>query len=276
MRLFVCGARGSTPAPGHDFAGYGGHTSCVALSHDSEPPRLVIDAGTGIRNVTRLLDGRPFSGTILLGHLHWDHTEGLPFFAGADREGARVEVVMPGQGDAEHLFERFMSPPFFPIGPRGLRGRWSFRSIDEGRCDIEGFSVLACGVPHKGGRTMGFRISDGHAAFTYISDHSPTSLGPGPQGLGELHPAALQLADGADLLIHDAQHTAEEFPEVAHFGHCSMEYALALAEAAGVRRLLLFHHSPARTDAELDLVVASLPASEVRVEAAREGAVFDL
>lgn len=277
MRVFICGARGSTPAPGAAFARYGGHTSCVALARSqADKPTLLIDAGTGIRNASRLLDDGPFRGTILLGHLHWDHTEGLPFFTSGDNDGSEVRVLMPDQGDPKALFERFMSPPFFPIGPSGLRGKWSFRAIEEGEHEIEGFSVLAKEVPHKGGRTFGLRISDGPATLAYVSDHSPTALGPGLDGLGELHDTVLELARDADVLIHDAQHTAEEFPKVAHYGHSSIDYAVSIAEAAGVRRLLLFHHSPARTDDELDAIVASLPQTSVTVEAATEGACMEL
>ena len=84
MRLHLCGTRGSTPAPGADYVRYGGHTSCVAVAHDGEIPTLILDAGTGLREVTPLLAGRPFGGVILLSHLHWDHVHGLPFFRGGD------------------------------------------------------------------------------------------------------------------------------------------------------------------------------------------------
>src|SRR5688500_2537468 len=103
MRAHVLGVRGSTPAPGPEFSRYGGHTSCIALAHDGEPPSLVLAAGTGIRALGDLLggpDGPPFRGTILLGHLHWDHTQGLPFCRAVDRFDARVGLLIPEQGDA--------------------------------------------------------------------------------------------------------------------------------------------------------------------------------
>src|SRR5438128_11436013 len=81
VRLFICGVRGSTPSPGPQFVRYGGNTSCVALAENGQAPRLVLDAGTGLQRLSPLLDGRPFRGSILLGHLHWDHTHGLPFFS---------------------------------------------------------------------------------------------------------------------------------------------------------------------------------------------------
>lgn len=185
MRVQFCGVRGSTPSPGAAFTSVGGHTSCVALAHDGARPSWVLDAGTGLRRLTGLMDGSPFRGTILLGHLHWDHTQGLPFFAAGDRPDDRVHLILPAQrgGRSAEILERWMSPPFFPIPPNGLRGDWTFAMLDKGRHHVERFSVLARETPHKGGRTFGFRISDGESAIAYLSDHCPTALGPGPDGL---------------------------------------------------------------------------------------------
>ena len=117
--------------------------------------------------------------------------------------------------------------------------------------------MLAREIPHKGGRTFGWRVSDGAATIAYVTDHSPTSYGPGPDGLGERHEAVLALARDADVLIHDAQHLAAQFPEVDFLGHSSVEYCVALAREAGVRTLVLFHHDPARTDDEVDRILAA-------------------
>lgn len=276
MRVVFCGVRGSTPAPGPEFATVGGHTSCVAIGAGTGgPPRLVLDAGTGLRRLSTLLDGAPFAGTILLGHLHWDHTQGLPFFAAGDRPDAHTRVLLPEQGaPAVDLVARFMSPPAFPVGPLGLRGSWSFESIDEGRHEIEGFEVLAREIPHKGGRTFGYRISDGTASVAYLTDHGPAGvLGPGPDGGGPYHAAALELCQGVDLLIHDAQHTAEELAAVAAFGHSSADYAVELGRRCAVPRVLLFHHDPNRTDEQIASIERSFRTRrDVWVEAAREGA----
>jgi phosphoribosyl 1,2-cyclic phosphodiesterase len=276
LRLYVCGVRGSTPAPGAEFVRYGGHTSCVALAHDGQRPSLVIDAGTGIRRLSALLNGDPFRGSLILGHLHWDHTQGLPFFTAGDRPDARADLYLPAQGDAAEVLSRALSPPHFPIGPHQLRGAWTFSSLDPGKHTIEGFSVLALEIPHKGGRTFGFRVSDGGGTIAYMSDHSPVTLGGGPHGLGEYHEAALDLAHEVDILLHDAQHTAREFAQKAELGHSAVEYAVGLARAAGARRLLLFHHDPPRTDDEVDLIVSSLQDGPVDVEAAAEGTTFDV
>jgi phosphoribosyl 1,2-cyclic phosphodiesterase len=273
MRIEICGVRGSTPAPGPEFVRTGGNTSCLAVSHDGARPTLVVDAGTGLRAVTSLLGGAPFRGTILLGHLHWDHTHGLPFFAGGDRDDAVVRVAMPTQdGDAFDVLERIMSPPHFPITPSQLRGAWSFDAIDEGTHDIEGFEVVARRIPHTGGVTYGYRITDRGGSFAYLSDHAPHLLGPGLQGFGCIHDAARELCEGVDLLVHDAQYTAAELPARFHFGHAAMEYAVELASACHVSELLLFHHDPSRTDREIEALTGDLArASDIRVDVAREG-----
>jgi len=277
VELFFCGVRGSTPAPGAAYARYGGHTSCVALAHDGAGPRLVLDGGTGMANLDQVLSEAPFDGTILLGHLHWDHTHGLPFFNAGARPGHRVRVLMPGQGaGAEGVLARAFSPPHFPVEPSALGEGWSFGSIEEGEHDVEGFSVLARDIPHKGGRTFGYRVSDGTGSIAYLSDHHPLALGPGPAGLGELHDAAVDLAAGVDLLIHDAQYTADELPRLSYLGHSCPEYAIALAEAAGARQVCFFHHAPWRTDREIDEMVGRLRDGPVPIVVAADGLTLRL
>jgi phosphoribosyl 1,2-cyclic phosphodiesterase len=270
--VLFCGVRGSTPAPGGAFVRYGGNTSCVALIADgATSPSLVVDGGTGLQCLARRLDPRPFRGTILLGHLHWDHTHGLPFFPAGDNPDADVSLLMPAQGDPVSVLARCISPPHFPISPTELRGRWRFEGIEEGQHVFEKFDVLAREIPHKGGRTFGYRITDGSGSIAYLSDHWPVHLGDGPEGFGPYHDAAVQLADGVDVLIHDAQYTAAEFPSRREFGHSAIDYAVGLARVAGARSLMLFHHDPSRTDDELDEIVRSLEGGPVPVAAAAEG-----
>ena len=280
MRLDFCGTRGSTTAPGTDFVRYGGHTSCVALyHHDEAVPTLILDAGTGLREVTGLLAGRPFAGTILLSHLHWDHVHGLPFFRGGDCDGACTTLLLPEQEDgacAEAVLERGMSPPHFPIRPRDLRGTWTFGSLAPGCHVAAGFTVQAREVPHKGGQTFGYRVSDGRTSVAYLPDHCPTALGDGPDGLGLYHENALELAADVDLLVHDSHLRAEEVPAEGSFGHAAAEYAVRLGELAGARRVALFHHRPERTDEEVARTVSRFCSRQPSVFAAEEGATIAL
>jgi phosphoribosyl 1,2-cyclic phosphodiesterase len=252
VRLLFCGVRGSTSAPGTEFAGVGGHTSCVAIAPDDGPWSLVLDAGTGIRRITDRLVGRAFDGAVLLTHLHWDHVQGLPFFAAGDRDDAHVRVFMPEQTgpdgqarEAVDVLALAMSPPHFPIGPDGLRGRWSFESLKPGSYRVEGFEVGAFDVPHKGGRTFGFRISDGYASIAYIPDHCPRP--------GSTPGIALE-CEGVDLLVHDAQFLEHERVVADLYGHATVGDAVDLGRRCGAVRVALFHHSPTRRDHEVDAI----------------------
>jgi ribonuclease BN (tRNA processing enzyme) len=258
----------------------GGNTSCVAIAHDADAaPRLVLDAGTGLRRLTALLAGSPFRGTILLSHLHWDHTQGLPFFRSGDRDEAVVSLRIPEQGASpQELLARFMSSPTFPIDINGLRGSWRVSSIDEGWHRVNDFDVLALEIPHAGGRTFGYRVSDGSSTVAYLSDHGPRAvMGEGPDGWGPYHDAAMTLCAGADLLIHDAQHSATELAGVYRYGHSAADYGVELARRAGVAQVLLFHHDPDRTDEQVDTMVRDLrhPGGP-HVDTAREDSVIVL
>lgn len=280
MQVHLCGVRGSTPAPGIDFVRYGGHTSCLALAHDgASVPTLVLDAGAGLQRVSGLLGGAAFDGTILLTHLHWDHVIGLPFFASADNVDSRVRVILPDQENGESagtVLGGMMSPPYFPVKPTQLRGNWDFATISPGESQIEGFTVIAREIPHKGGRTFGYRVSDGHSALAYIPDHCPTTLGPGEDGFGEYHPAAIELAQSVDALVHDAQLFPEELAAEADFGHSVADYAVQLGKRADARRVVLFHHRHTRTDTALDGLAQRLGSTSPEVMVAKESSVLEL
>jgi phosphoribosyl 1,2-cyclic phosphodiesterase len=278
VRVHFLGVRGSTPAPGIEFVRYGGHTSCVALTHDGETaPTLLLDAGTGLRGASELCPSGAFFGTILLSHLHWDHLHGLPFFAAADRDDASTTVIIPDQGNGESpvdVISRGMSPPHFPVRPDELRGEWLFNSIGPGEFEVEGFRVLALEIPHKGGVTFGYRVSDDHSTLTYMPDHYPSSLGLGEDGWGVYHPAAMELARDVDVLVHDSQLVAEEIEREAWFGHAAAEYSVGLATAANARRTVLFHYKPSRSDDALDEIVGRFAGQSVI--AANQSLILDL
>lgn len=265
----MLGVRGSTPAPGPEFVRYGGHTSCVAVLPDgAHDPTLVLDAGTGLRMLSGQLSTSAFHGAIVLSHMHWDHLQGIPFFAAGDRHASVVDLYVPAQrGETgRQLLTRMMSPPLFPIEPGGLNGEWSFHTLEVGSYEIGGFTVRTADLAHKGGRTFGYRVEDGIGSVAYLPDHGPV------QGCSA---EARELIAGADVMLHDAQFLESERAIADIYGHATVDEAIRLADEAGVRLLVLFHHAPARTDDQLDDLAATIDAP-IPVVLAHEGQVLDV
>ena len=244
------GVRGSCPCPSEANRRYGGNTACVALEVDGEPP-IVLDLGTGLRQfgMTQPTDGS-FRGAALITHVHWDHVQGLPFFPPADRPGATLDVYGPRQeeGSLGDVFSGLMRPPYFPVQYSDLRGDIVFHDVNDETFGVGNAKVTARLVPHVG-PTLGYRIDWDGVSVAYISDHQQPVAG------HAITDGVRELAASVDLLIHDAQYTPAEFAEKSHWGHCTIDYAVAIAKESGARRLALFHHDPAHGDDEMDRLV---------------------
>ena len=276
MKLTFFGVRGSCPCSSDQQRRYGGNTSCVLVEVEGEPP-LILDLGTGLRALGHYLHGSlraaglPLHATVLLTHLHYDHVLGLPFFSPMQDPGAVLDVYGPSQqdGSLREVLAGMVRPPFFPISMAEFRGELRCQDI-EGPVDFSagGIEVKARPVPHIG-HTLGYRIEADGRSVAYISDHQA------PLDRRTVDKQVLDLCDGADLVIHDAQYTDDEFVTMAGWGHSTEAYAVRVASEAGARRLILFHHDPAHSDKEVDRMldharrVAS--GSQVEVKAAFEG-----
>lgn len=276
LRVTFWGVRGSTPCPCEANARYGGNTACVALEVPGEPP-IVFDLGTGLRffGGSQPADGS-FVGTALVTHIHWDHVQGLPFFVPIDRPGARLDVYGPTQeeGPLGEVFGDFMRPPYFPVHFSELRGDIRFHDVMDDDVSIGNAKVRVRPVPHCG-PTVGYRVEWEGTSIAYVSDHQA------PLSLDTVSDAVLDLCDGVDLLIHDAQYTREEFAEKSHWGHCTVDYAVRVAKDSGARRLALFHHDPSHGDDVMDALQYQARClgyqSGIRdVFAASEGMTLDL
>jgi len=244
------GVRGSTPCCSPDLCHFGGNTSCVVVELEGHEP-IIFDMGTGLRSYGADRADQPFEGSILLTHLHWDHVQGLPFFKPLHVPGSRVDVYGPPEDGKSlgELFSGLMCTPYFPIGCGDVSAEVSFTDASSDRFTIGDAEVLSRPVPHTGA-TNGYRVEIGGRKIAYISDHQqpvddPTFVDEG----------VLELADGVDLLIHDAQYTPEQFQQRALWGHSTMDYACEVARQAEAEALVLFHHDPDNTDARLSALV---------------------
>ena len=246
------GVRGSTPSPCRDNERYGGNTACVSLQRPGAEP-ILFDLGTGLRLLGRSWPAdEPFTGHALVSHLHWDHIQGLPFFEPILRPGSSLDVYGPAAEDLGlgEAFDQFMRRPFFPVTIADLAGTIRFHDVEPGTFTIGDAQVTVAEVPHTG-RTFGYRVDVAGVSVAYVSDHQQ----PGVED-HSVSEAVLGLCGDVDLLIHDAQYDSAAFRSKATWGHCTVEYAVAVAAAAGARRLALFHHDPAHDDERLEELLA--------------------
>ena len=281
MKVSFFGVRGSCPCSSDQHRRYGGNTSCVLVEVEDEP-QLILDLGTGLRALGDYLkpplkaSGVPLHATALLTHLHYDHVLGLPFFAPMRDPGAVLDVYGPSQQGASlhDVLAGMVKPPFFPVHMADFRGELRIHDL-EGPADftLGSIAVKARSIPHIG-HTLGYRIEADGRAVVYISDHQA------PLDRRTQDKGVLELCEGADLLIHDAQYTDEEFVTLSDWGHSTPAYAVRVARESGARRLSLFHHDPAHTDKEIDRMLdhgRRLTSRQVLdVSAAAEGKSVDL
>ncbi len=254
IQVTFWGVRGSTPCEGAQYERFGGHSSCVSLEVEGQVP-IIFDLGTGLTPLGEHLGGMatPVRASVLLTHLHWDHVQGLPFFTPLHNPDSLLDVYGPRQPEGAlcDVFGELMRPPFFPIRADELRGDLRWHDIVDDDLPVGQAKVRSRLVRHVGA-TLGFRVDWNGGSVAYISDHGQ---GCGDHRRDDFVPReVLELCDGADLVIHDAQHTFGEFERKRGWGHCTHDYALHVAREAGARQLALFHHCPSHSDDTLDLI----------------------
>lgn len=276
-RIGFWGVRGSCPAPGVNTARYGGHTACLTVESPAGD-QVILDAGSGIfplgRHLARQSDVNR-THTLLLTHPHWDHILGLPFFEPLYHPGDPVRILgpRPANGPLAGILERLFDPAVFPV-PRARP--LEVVEVEEGSLALDPWSVSAFRACHPG-HALGFRLeAKGMASVAYFPDDE---LGgqtpPRPTWRGDM----VHFLKGVHTLVHDAMFTAAELDSRRGWGHSAVEEAVALASEAGCRRLVLFHHAPERSDAEVDALLdlareaarAAVPGGKLEVEAAMEG-----
>lgn len=256
MRARFWGSRGSLASPGPDTVRYGGNTSCVEVRPD-DGSLVILDSGTGIRALGTSLDGAvPARIDILLSHLHLDHLEGLGFFAPLWSSETELHIWGP-PSPTRSLSDRisqYLSPPLFPVRLAEVPARIELHDAPPEPWTLGSATITARPIIHRG-PTVGYRIEDGGRSLAYLTDHEPALS----VDLATVPPewvSGIEVAAGADVLIHDCQYTEAEYPDRAGFGHSSTEHVADFARLSGAHRLLLFHHDPNHTDDDLEALCA--------------------
>jgi len=294
MRLRFWGTRGSIAAPGPGTNRFGGNTSCIELT-TKNGARLILDCGTGARllgnQITANANG-PVSAAILLTHTHWDHIQGFPFFSPLFVPGNHFDVYGP-EGchlSLHDVLSGQMEHHYFPVELDQLAARITYQDLVEGTHQICGLTIAAQRMNHPS-PTLGYRIEGNGKTVCYLSDHEPFSEsvwrdGADPGRLESIFDAGdrrhTEYMRDADVLIHEAQYTPEEYPAKRHWGHSTYAYVVELAVVAGVRRLYLTHHDPSHDDvavADIERRARRLALdlnSTMEVHCAYEGCEIDL
>ena len=256
MQVRLWGTRGSVASPGPQTVRYGGNTACVEVR--AGDALLVLDAGTGIRQLGTSLRGHRGRVDLLLTHLHLDHVQGLGFFEPAFRPEIELHIWGPPSTNAglRQRLSRYLSPPLFPVRLRDLGPHLELHDVPREPFRIGDATVRGEAIIHPN-PTVGYRIADASGTVAYLPDHEP-ALGAPAFPIVPEWTSGYGLAQGADLLIHDAQYTTEEYAARVGWGHSSTEHTWAFALQAGVGRLVTFHHDPTHSDTELDAMVSDL------------------
>ena len=259
MRVKFWGTRGSISTPGTETGKYGGNTACVEIDLD-DGSILIIDGGMGLRKLGEAMmrtvfGGGKGEGHILFSHTHWDHIQGIPFFPPMYVPGNRFTIYGRGgkNGTIRKLLSGQMNDTYCPVPnflDKGFGANIEFKEIEDGTFKIGAATITAREIPHVPSVVcLGYRISDGKGTVAHISDVEYLE---GTQGS-----PTIEMAQGADILIHDAQYTPEEYPAKRTWGHSHTDHAVEIATSAGAKHVLFFHHDPEHTDAFIDGMVRS-------------------
>ena len=288
MKVKFWGMRGSFPMPGPETNRYGGNTSCVEVRPSDDGPRIIIDAGTGLRKLGKemmtgdFLEGKG-AAHLLVSHTHWDHIQGLPFFAPMYQKGNRFHVYARHRDDT-HLRAVFASQsdtPYFPVPFEQVQADIAFRELVEGAQFEIGPVKVRCTRLNHPWIAMAYRLDCDGASVAYVTDTAPfrdilieeefirqpprpgEPLKPEDAAkLADMRAGVVRLCEGADLVIYDTQFLPEEYVQKPHWGHSTPDDAIEICQAAGAKQLALFHHAPERSDDANDRILEACRGDE--------------
>ncbi len=268
MRIKFWGVRGSTPTPQAENLRYGGNTSCVEVRLGEQI--YIFDCGTGFRvlghELEREFGEKPFSAHVFLSHFHWDHIQGMPFFRPLYNNPKSQFVFHSSRqtSSLEQVFAEQMASPYFPVNLDQMKAKRNFFDIENGCLPMgDGIQIKTAWLNHPQG-CMGFRVETKEGVLVYATDNEP--------GDANFDKAVRKLAEGADILIYDAQYLPEEYEARRRgWGHSHWREAVNIVMESGAKELILYHHDPDHTDAIVDKVVADARSYYPKVRAASEG-----
>lgn len=258
MLVRCWGTRGSIPVSGPEFLKYGGDTTCLEIRTRSGEV-VIVDAGSGIRRLGNLLvKEQLWRYALVFTHSHWDHLAGFPFFKPIYHDGAHIDVYgcSFAQESVRSMLSKTMRPPHFPVNFSDLRAELRYFGICGEPFRIGALEVSSIPLSHPN-QGVGLRFTEGGRSVVFLTDNELGHCHPGGLGFREYR----DFAQGADLLIHDAEFTPQEYRRVRTWGHSTYTDALRLAMDAGVSRFWLTHHNQERTDAQVDAMVAQCRAA---------------
>ena len=262
------GVRGSIPCPGPATVRYGGNTSCLEVR--CGPHRIILDAGTGLRELSMALDDGPLDADLFMTHTHLDHVCGWPYLTALTDPGTRL-AAWSGHLKAPHtlesVLERFLKDPVTPVNEASLKARidWKEFALGDTLTPRDGVVVKTGPLNHPNGAS-GYRVEYAGKSICYITDTEHVTGAPDANVLG--------LIAGADIVIYDATYTDEEFPKFITWGHSTWEEGVRLCDAAGVKTFVAFHHDPSHDDDRMDAIAADLEIARPGSVVAREGMVI--
>jgi phosphoribosyl 1,2-cyclic phosphodiesterase len=270
MRVKFWGVRGSTPTPQAENMRYGGNTSCVEVRVGEQ--LYIFDCGTGFRVLGQQLQDEfgekklPLSAHVFVSHFHWDHIQGIPFFRPLyDRADSQFLFHCSSRTRSlKQVMDEQMASPYFPVNLSQMQAQQKFYDIDVGRLNLEdGVQIQTSWLNHPQG-CMGFRMETKDGVLVYATDNEP--------GDAAFDKSVRKLAEGADVLIYDAQYLPEEYAaEKRGWGHSHWREAVNVVMESGAKELVLFHHDPDHTDVVIDKIVHDARNYYPKVRAAAEG-----
>lgn len=268
LELVIHGVRGSQAVAEHDCLGYGGNTTCleVVLAPDW---RVIVDCGSGLRHVAPSPDGVDARFEVLFTHYHWDHLLGLPFWPAVHTPHSRMNFYGPAAADRDvrAALEQAFHPPWFPVALAATACARRYARLPAEVLRFGALEVTHVPLCHPQG-AVAYRFEGPRGVIVLATDHEG--------GDPEIDARLARFAQGADVLIHDAQYTPEEYERSRGWGHSTWRHAVEAAKAARVARLILFHHDPRHDDADVEAIVAAAAEVFPAVEAAREGQRLEL